>query len=200
MNSWLRRYRGYLILSLVHIVAFAGFTLWRQPAPSPIRIIDPTPQPTSTPRQVTVYVSGAVAHPDVYMLPDGSRVKDALQAAGGLRGDAVVSALNLATLLRDGQEVHVPVTGETPPAPVSLSPDASAADGSAATGSGALVNLNTATAAELETLPGIGPALAQRIVEERAANGPYASADDLTRVRGIGPATVDKLRALVTVG
>ena len=193
MDAWLRKYRGYVLLSLVHIVLFGGLVLWREPAPAPIRIIDPTPRPTPTTGHVVVHISGAVGRPGVYTLADGSRLVDALQAAGGLREDAAGDSLNLAAPLADGQRVHVPALGETPPATASLTA-APASPGEPASASGP-VNLNTATARELESLPGIGPALAERIVEDREANGPYATLDDLARVRGIGAATVDKIRA-----
>lgn len=193
MEAWLQKNRGYLALSLGWGLLLGGVLLWRPPAPAPIRIVEPTPRPTRTPALLVVYVSGAVAHPDVYTLAENSRLKDALLAAGGARPDADVSALNLAMPLHDGQEVHVPAQGEVPaPASVAAPPGVTAPPGVATP-----LNVNTAAAAELEALPGIGPVLAQRIVEDREANGPYASLEQLARVRGIGPALLDKLRGLV---
>ncbi len=188
MAAWLQKNRGYLVLSLAYTIAFGGFVLWRQPSPAPIEIVKPSPRPTRTPAQIVVYVSGAVVRPDVYTLPEGSRLKDALLVAGGAQPEADLAALNLATALQDGQRVHIPARGEAP-LPVAAP----------AGRPGAPININTASAAELDVLPGIGPALAQRIVDDRQANGPYAAVDELTRVRGIGPALLEKLHPLVVV-
>ena len=185
MDAWLQKYRGYLILSLVYTIACGALLLWRQPQPIPIEIIEPTPRPTPTPARLVVYVSGAVARPDVYTLPEDSRLKDALLLAGGPLPEADLSVLNLAAALHDGQQIRVPRQGEPPPP---TAPEAQP--------SGQL-NINTASLAELDSLPGIGPALAQRIVEDREANGPYVSVEELARVRGIGPSLVEKLRPLV---
>ena len=197
MDAWLRKNRGYVLLSLAYIVFFGGLMLWRQPAPAPIRIVEPTPKPTPTLRQVVVHVSGAVSRPGVYTLPEGSRLIDALEAAGGLRGDAAGESLNLAVPLADGQRVHVPAFGQEPSTTSAL--DAAPASSAGPAAASGPVDLNTATAGELESLPGIGPALAERIVEDRIANGPYATVDDLMRVRGIGAATLDKIRPHVVV-
>ncbi len=195
MDAWLQSKRGYLILSLVYAAILGGVLLWRQPAPAPIEIMQPTPRPTATPAHIVVHVSGAVTNPGVYTLLEGSRVNDALQAAGGLLAEADQDALNLATALSDGQRLHVPVPGEAPP---SAAPAAPASGGPVAQPAGPL-DINSASAAELESLPGIGAVLAQRIVEDRLANGPYASVDDLVRVRGIGPGILEDIRPLVTV-
>ena len=197
MEAWLRRYRGYLALALIELAAFGAFWHLRRPPPPPILISETTPQPTHTPARLVIYVSGAVHRPDVYSLPEGSRLKDALAAAEGPREDADLSALNLAQSLEDGQRVHIPAIGETPlPQPTAPPPSSG---GAASLQPGVPLNLNAASAAELDALPGIGPVLAQRIVEDREANGPYASVDDLERVRGIGPSLLEKLRPLVTV-
>ena len=197
MEAWLRRYRGYLALALIELAAFGAFWHLHRPPPPPILISEATPQPTHTPGRIVIYVSGAVQRPDVYTLPEGSRLKDALAAAEGARGDADLSALNLAQSLEDGQRVHIPAIGETPlPQPTAPPPSSR---GAASLQPGVPLNINTASAADLDALPGIGPVLAQRIVEDREANGPYASVDDLERVRGIGPSLLEKLRPLVIV-
>ena len=137
---------------------------------------------------VTVHVIGEVRRPGVYELPGGARVRDAVDAAGGLLGAADDAGVNLARVAVDGEQIAVPRKGET----------AAAAGGSA--GAGAVpgkVNLNTATAAELDALPGVGPATAAKIVADRTANGPFRSVDDLMRVSGIGPAKFDALKDLV---
>ncbi|MFM7045864.1 MAG: helix-hairpin-helix domain-containing protein [Ilumatobacteraceae bacterium] len=143
--------------------------------------------------QVTVHVAGAVRAPGVYALVSSARVVDAVRAAGGLAADADADRINLAATLADGQRVYVPRAGEDDPLGGQLSP---------ATGSTAPsgpVNLNSATASELETLPGIGPTTAAAIVAHRDLHGPFASVDELGEVAGIGPAKLAALRGLVTV-
>lgn len=174
-------------------------------APSDAAAAGPTTGPASVPSEtaaigpseIVVHVSGAVAAPGVVQLPSDSRVDDALRAAGGPTGDADLSVVNLARPLADGEQIHVPVPGEEP------RPDRAA--GAAATGGhegldgGALIDLNTAGAAELEELPGVGPAIAQRIVEHREKNGPFPAVDGLLEVSGIGPATLEEIRGRATV-
>jgi competence protein ComEA len=192
------KYRGYLLLSLVYTAILGATLLWRQPAPAPIRIIEATPRPSPTPARLVVHVAGAVARPGVYTLAEGSRVNDAIEAAGGLTSRADEAALNLAAPLRDGQRLSIPAVGEAP-SPGGIAGVAEPAATPPAGEPGALININTASAAELDALPGIGAVLAQRIIDDRQANGPYASVDDLERVRGIGPALLASLRPLVTV-
>ena len=180
------------------------------PTPTFTPVLTPTPAPTATPLPVRVYVSGAVLHSDVYVLPAGSIVKDALLAAGGAAADADLERINLAVQLYDQQQVYVPHRGqETLPAPlvsgastpttVAVSTK-SAPAGDTRAGMGlALVNLNTASADALEALPGIGPTYAQRIIDYRVAHGAFATVEQITEVKGIGPATLEKLKHLVTV-
>ncbi len=163
------------------------------------------PAAASSAGTVVVHVTGAVNAPGVVELPAGSRVDDAVTAAGGARDDADLAAVNLARPATDGEQIHVPVPGEEAPtaAPADPStpgaPDADgAAQGAEAPGAG-LVDLNTADAAALDALPGVGPAIAQRIIDHREANGPFARVDDLEQVPGIGPATLEKIRAHATV-
>jgi len=137
---------------------------------------------------VLVDVAGWVRHPGVYEFTEGARVIDAIDAAGGARPGAVLEALNLAALLVDGTQVLVSREGETPAPPVL---------GGAVVGG--LINVNTATATELEELPGVGEVIAQAIVDYRTENGPFASVDQLLDVSGIGDATLENLRDLVTV-
>lgn len=142
---------------------------------------------------LVVDVAGVVRRPGVYRMPHGARVHDAIRAAGGARRGANLAALNRAAPLVDGQQVLV-AAAETAGGPAG-SPPAPAATAGAAP---APVSLNAADAAALDTLPGIGPVTAARIVAEREASGPFASVDDLDRVPGIGPATVEALRDVVT--
>lgn len=139
---------------------------------------------------VTVDVDGAVAQPNVIQLPEGSRVQDAIEACGGLAADADVSGINRASLLQDGQKIYVPKAGEVSQVP--------GAAGDVATG-GTLVNINIATVEELDGLPGVGEATAQAIVDDREANGAFASIEDLMRVSGIGEKKFEKLRDLICV-
>ena len=156
--------------------------------------------------RIVVHVVGAVVSPGVVVLDDGARVADAIAAAGGAASDADTEQLNLARVLGDGEQVRVPHAGEQLVAPdPGPSPPGGASGGGAAgasggsTPGGGVVNINTAGAAELEALPGIGPALAARIVEYRDGHGPFASVDDLTDVPGIGPAKLEALRSQATV-
>jgi competence protein ComEA len=138
---------------------------------------------------VVVDVVGEVVAPGVVRLPTGSRVADAVAAAGGATADAQLDAINLARVLVDGEQIVVPRPGE--PAPqVSSGGTPGSPSGSA------LVDLNTADAATLDTLPGVGPVIAQRIVDARAKH-PFSSVDELADVPGIGPALLAKLRPLV---
>ncbi len=156
-------------------------------AAAPVAATEPT-------AVVVVHVAGAVVAPGVYRLEVGQRVVDAVQAAGGLSILADADAINLAALLTDGQRVYVPEVGEVPPVVVSGDPG----NGASATPSGP-VNLNSGTADELDSLPGVGPATAAAIIAHRAQHGPFASVEALGDVRGIGPAKLDALRGLVTV-
>ncbi len=164
---------------------------------------------SSVPAELVVHVSGAVASPGVVRLPPGARVDDALRAAGGATGEAELASVNLARPVVDGEQIHVPVPGEEPPAVAAPAPaadappagDAGAGDGTAGGGGevGGLIDLNTASVAELDELPGVGPAIAQRIVDHREQNGPFESVDQLEEVSGIGPATLEKMRDRATV-
>lgn len=132
---------------------------------------------------VVVYVSGAVASPGVLTLPASSRVIDAITAAGGATPEADLESINLARILVDGEQIRVAVVGETPPAA-----------SEAGTPAGTCVRLTTATEAELQTLPGIGPALAQRIISYRATHPRLSTVEELDDVPGIGPSLIEKIR------
>ena len=202
MNQGTARYRGTIILCSVLSLVVGGVVGYFTPRPqasSPIVVSAPVPTPTlfSTPTLalVRIHVSGAVRQPAVYKLPPGSIVQDAVDAAGGPASDADLERINLAVELRDQQQVYVPRKGEAaPPPPVSGSEPGSAGP------TEALINVNTATAAELEALPRIGPTMAQRIIEYREANGPFVAIEDIQNVPGIGPATFEGLKDLITVG
>ncbi|MBS3886317.1 MAG: ComEA family DNA-binding protein [Dethiobacter sp.] len=138
-------------------------------------------------KKIVVHVSGAVKNPGVYSLPDGSRVFEAIASAGGALPEANVHALNLAEVLFDGRKIIVPGVNLQEGGGQVVPPQ----DGR--------ININHATAAELEELPGIGPARADAIVREREKNGPFRQVEDLARVSGIGSKTVEALRKYATV-
>ena len=194
--------RGELAgLVVVLVATLAGVGLWySRSLPKPIQVAE-TPAPVfasngsvsgapgvtgspgasaSPPADLIVDVTGWVRRPGVYQFQPGSRVIDAVQRAGGARGGADLTLLNLAAPLADGQQILVPKEG---------------------TGAGgvALVNINTADEPTLETLNGVGPALAAAIIQYRTDQGPFTSVDQLDEVSGIGPATLEKLRPQVTV-
>jgi len=149
--------------------------------------------PSAAPALVLVDVAGWVRRPGVYEFAEGARVIDAIEAAGGARSGALLQALNLAAPLTDGTQVLVPREGEAG----AVAPPASGGTVPGATG--ALVNVNTATATDLEALPGIGEVIAQRIVDHRTENGPFTSVDQLLDVSGIGDSILESIRELVTV-
>jgi competence protein ComEA len=195
-----------LIVALVGAVlvnAFAqqgsGSEVLREPSPAS-GSGPPSPDISSTAAAgvpVLVHVLGAVNRPGLVSLTTGARVVDAVAAAGGLTGDAEVSGINLARVLADGEQLVVPRVGEI------VAPPAGPASGGGSPGasgaSGALVNLNTASQAELETLPRIGPALAGRILDYRTANGRFAAVTDLMKVTGIGQKLFDGFKDRITV-
>lgn len=163
------------------------------PRPSP-----PEPEPTAAPGPLFVHVAGAVAAPGVYQLPAGSRVGTAVDAAGGSLPDGDLDALNLAAQLADGERIYVPVVGEVDPSTLPSGGAGVTTPGDPAVAHGP-VDLNAASVAELEALPGVGPATAAAIVDDRTRNGPFLSVDDLDRVPGIGPSRLEALRDAVTV-
>jgi competence protein ComEA len=210
--------RGSWALWVVAVVAGAAMVGWTwlgRPAVEPVpaavattalpdsRPGDPAPaEPTATPPTATpppagtvvVSVVGLVAVPGLVTLPAGSRVADALDAAGGLLPEADPASVNAAAVLSDGQQIAIGVPGAVAPGV-----DAAAGDPIAATAGGGLLDLNAATAGDLDALPGIGPVLAQRIVDHRTAHGPFTSVDQLDDVSGIGPAIFAALAERVRV-
>lgn len=153
---------------------------------------------SSSDAEVYVDVDGAVARPGVYRLKDGARVSQAIDAAGGLTAEADVTGLNRASKITDGQKIYVPTVGEQQAAAAVGGADSAAVAFGAGSSSG-LVNINTASAAELQTLSGIGPSMAQSIIDERTKNGAFASVDDLMRVSGIGEKKLAKIKDCICV-
>jgi len=188
-----------VVLSVVGL-GIAAWRFW----PAPVAEVEPPTQAlapeqavpaesTAATAAVVIHVTGAVLRPGVYTLEVGARVADAVALAGGLLGSADPSAVNLARILSDGEQVYFPAQGESPP------PVAGSGAGSTAGTAGGKVDINRADAVTLETLPGIGPATAQKIIAEREANGPFASVEDLARVPGIGEKRIAALADLVVV-
>jgi competence protein ComEA len=185
-----------LIIVLVAVLGGAG--LWyARSLPKPVTIAEVGPgaaaQESSSPSPAVVLivdVAGAVHEPGVYEFTEGDRVIDAIERAGGPMPKADLSLLNLAAPLTDGTQILVPKAG----------PPGAVVPGGGVPGSASgLININSASATELETLSGIGEVLAATIVEYREQNGPFASVEDLMDVSGIGPATLDEIRDQVTI-
>lgn len=149
-------------------------------------------RPPPSPKPVMVDVGGAVSQPGVYSLPYGSRVIDAIEAAGGLTNEAMTKSLNMAAILADGQQVWVAQITPTPIPGTSIGDRSNVVE--------ILVNINTASLSQLEELPDIGPKTAQRIIDYREANGLFLKIEDIQKVEGIGPVTFEKIKDLITVG
>jgi competence protein ComEA len=175
----------------------------RERAPAETTSSQPEPEPTTTGvsdqrARLAVHVAGAVARPGVVELRSGARVIDALEAVGGAHADADLDRLNLAAELTDGERVFVPQIGQADPG-VLTTGGGSGAAGSGPAPTGAKLDLNTATQAQLEELPGIGPAYAQAIIAERQRRGGFTSVNELRSVRGIGDKRFSEIAPLVTV-
>jgi len=192
------------LLGALILVAGLAPRLLPQPAPAPtgaepLEGLEPFETPplpdaaSDAPADLVVYISGAVWHPDVYRLPAGARVNDAVTAAGGLRPEAARERVNLAEPLRDAQHVHIPSVTE-------VAAEAPAAAGASGADGPRRLDLNRASVAELEELPGIGPTLAGRIVARREEQGPFRAVEELREVTGIGEKLFAQIAPLVTVG
>jgi competence protein ComEA len=194
--------RALAVVAAVVILGAAVLAWWSRPHAEPVTPqlaatataapIGGTAPATTQPAELMVAVSGEVREPGLVRLPPGARVADAIEAAGGLLPGADIDHLNLARKVADGELITV---GIPPPPGEPVGPSG----GGNGTGAGGPINLNTATLTELETLPGIGPALAQRIIDYRTQHGPFTSVGQLRQVSGIGEARFAELEALVTV-
>jgi competence protein ComEA len=149
-------------------------------------------RPVPTEKPVIVHITGAVPRPGVYALPQGARVQDAISAAGGFLAEAEKTQINLAALLEDGEKLDVPFLEGASPVLATPGPTVVAAETP-------LININTASAVELDALPGIGPSLAQRIVDYREQNGPFLTIEDIINVPGIGPGNFERFKDQITV-
>jgi competence protein ComEA len=183
------------MLALV-VALVVGFLVWRsRPRAEPVVASPDTATVAAAPASpsaagIVVSVLGRVHRPGLVRLPHGARVADAIEAAGGVLPGTDLGYLNLARKVIDGELLAV---GVSPP------PAAPGGGGTVPAAPGGPVNLNTATAAELDTLPGVGPVLAQRIIDHRTRNGGFRSVEDLRKVEGVGDARFEQLKELVTV-
>lgn len=206
--SWQQGVAWILACAALVAALAAAYTLGRSHAARPpgVEIVIPTPSP------IFVQVSGGVQSPGLVRLPRGDRIANAIEAAGGVTQQADLATLNLAAFVVDGMHVRIPTRDEPGdqeksfdrtdgPTVVddSLTPDGEALPTPAVRSSASLLNINTANAVSLTELPGIGPVRAEAIVAFRESRGGFASVDELAGVAGIGPATVEQLRPLVTV-
>jgi competence protein ComEA len=191
MKQWL----SPLLYVLLGIALSAVFFL----ISSPPRGTGVTLLPVPTPAPILVHVDGAVNHPGVYPLPRDSRVQDAITAAGGMKPDAQASAVNLAGRLRDGEKLIVPIVGSVEAPPAQANQPLNEAEAPQPAPTPGIVNVNTATEEELDTLPGIGPALAAEIIRYREAQGGFTAPEQLLNVPGIGPAKFEKIQDMITL-
>jgi competence protein ComEA len=187
----------YVLLGVMAGFVLAGVLVFvsRAPEGEPI-ILEPAP----TKAPLAVHVIGAVPRPGLYEFAEGARVQDAIDAAGGLLASANVDSLNLAELLEDGQQLNIPYQEGAAPTEVSdtvvlpsstqePTPDPDVV----------LVNINTATLEELDTLPGVGPTTAQKIIDYRTIT-PFSTIEDIMKVSGIGPSIFENMKLLIVVG
>ena len=189
MSARLERYRVPIVGGLFSLLVIAGGVIYlRRPTALPIEIEEPLSTPFPSPIQVAVYITGAVLNPGVYTLPEEARVQDALEAAGGPTADADLDRVNLAQRVRDEDQIHFPEVGEENLPPTST--------GGSEKG---LIDINTASAEELESLPNIGPTLAQSIIDHRTSHGPFATIEGIMEVQGIGEGVFEELRELIVV-
>lgn len=189
------------------VLALGVVTMRNRETVAPVKIVPPEPTPTliptMTPAPIQVFVSGEVLAPDVYALAPGSRIKQLVEAAGGFTDKANAAVVNLAQPLTDGAHVHVPAEDDLVATPESVltnpAPLRSPGEIDLSLG-GDLVNINNADLYELDTLPGIGPVTAQKILDYRAVNGPFIDTAAIMEVSGIGQTRYDQIKALITAG
>ncbi|MCQ3936535.1 MAG: hypothetical protein DPW18_05740 [Chloroflexi bacterium] len=187
----------YVLIGVMAGFALAGLLLFisRAPAGDPIVL-----QPAPTKAPIAVHVIGAVPRPGLYEFAEGARVQDAIDAAGGLLSSANVDSINLAALLEDGQQLNIPYkAGQEPSEETAVPLELPGPPATEAPENQDLININTALLEELDSLPGIGPTIAQRIIDYREENGPFETIEDIMNVSGIGPSTFDQIKDLITV-
>lgn len=194
MFDFTRREQIFLAVITVIIIGTSGIVFWTKEKSA--AIVTPPPSPVEQhkepvkPKEVVVYVSGAVKQPGVIKLPPESRVIDALNLLGGALPSADLNGVNLAALLVDGQQIHIPNQGDVGSGNVMTVGSKTPAG---------KVNINTADAAVLDTLPGVGPAMAQKIIDYRKNNGPFHTLEDIKKIPGIGESKYLNLKDKITI-
>ncbi len=188
----------YVLLGVMAGFVLAGVLVFVSRAPAGNAI---TLQPAPTDAPIAVHVIGAVPRPGLYEFPEGTRIQDAIDAAGGLLAEADSASLNLAALLEDGQQLNIPYKVGSDPAlnATTLVLPSSTTATPAANPDIDLIDINIATLEELDSLPGIGPTTAQKILDYRTTNGPFAAIEDIMNVSGIGPSTFEDIKDQITV-
>lgn len=197
MMGKMRQHRLYILMFSLNLAVLIGVIyLLKRPEPRTLAVFTPAQRQIVPVLEIQVHVTGAVLRPGVYPLPVGARLSDAIEAAGGARPDADLGRLNLASNLGDGAAVTIPSLGPTarpditPPPALTVPP---------AVPTAAKIDINKASVDLLDTLPGIGPVLAQRVVDYRLAHGDFKKIDDLKDVSGIGDTLFDGFKDLITV-
>ena len=187
----------YVLLGVMAGFVLAGVLVFVSRAPAGNAI---TLQPAPTDAPIAVHVIGAVPRPGLYEFPEGTRIQDAIDAAGGLLAEADSASLNLAALLEDGQQLNIPYALGSEPVlnATTLELPSSATSTPSANPDVDLIDINTATLEEFDSLPGIGPTTAQKILDYRTTNGPFAAIEDIMNVSGIGPSTFEDIKDLIT--
>lgn len=192
----LERYRNLITAVLIALILVGGFVFYlKRPQPLPITVQDNSSTATAAlDSTIKVYVSGAVLSPGVYTLKSGDRVEDAIEAAGGPSSAADLGRVNLAKRIADEQQVSVPAIGSAAlPASTALPGAAGASEETSGP-----IDINAASAQELESLPGIGPVYAQQIIRYRDENGPFKTIEDIKKVEGIGDSRFQQIKDLIT--
>lgn len=186
----------WVLAAIAAILVFGGLALWSRGAPAMIAPpaadegVTGVPPASPSPVGVVVHVAGKVRRPGLYTLPEGSRVADAIEAAGGPSRTADLDLLNLAEVIVDGSKIEVLAAGD---APATVPPSSSTS------GTAAQIGLNTADQLALEQIPGIGPVTAAAIIAYREQAGSFTAIEELLEVTGIGPATLESIRPYVTL-
>lgn len=191
----------YVLVGVLAGFALAGLLLFvsRAPAGEPIVL-----QAAPTKAPIAVHVIGAVPRPGLYEFSEGARVQDAIDAAGGLLSSANIESINLAALLEDGQQLNIPYkSGQEPEVDenesLDLPGEEPTEEPSTSDTDAELININSASLEELDSLPGIGPTIAQRIIDYREENGGFGVIEDIMNVSGVGPSTYEQIKDLITV-
>lgn len=193
----LRRHRLYILMFSLTLAVLVGIVyVMRRPEPRTIIITTPAPASTESVGMIQVQVSGAIIQPGVYKITLGSRIADAIDLAGGARPDADLGDINLAGKLSDGDSILVPSLPDRSSSPIQITriPTQPLTPSSMN-----LIDINTASVDQLDSLPNIGPVLAQRIVDYRNAQGPFKNIDEIMNVKGIGAAMFEGFKDLISV-